>query len=225
MAAYDRCSKCNGSGNLACESCKCSHCSASGKVQGPCSCRTGTIPCQRCEGTGQILIKKGFFSDKYGACYVCNGSRQAMCPSCKGKSTIPKDCPRCGGRGRDSRCAVCGGSAKVTCTSCSGSGRIESEWFVALRGAPLDQVRFEYEKRQNAVGTLHLKISRWSVELAHDYEEDSLDRRENASNYYGDGSEVIFENEGKIKRAEKQIREIEEEMEAIGTVLQAKWRE
>jgi hypothetical protein len=62
------------------------------------------------------------------------------------------------------------------------------------------------------------------VELQHDYEEDRLDRRDNPSNYYGDGSEVLFENEGKIKRAEKQIRETEEEMEVIETVLQAKWR-
>lgn len=198
MSAYERCSECDGLGKFSCESCKCSQCSGIGKVQGPCSCQTGRVRCSRCDGTGQIVVRKGFFSDKYGACYSCSGSRQVACPSCNGKTTVSTDCPKCSGRGRDSSCRACGGSAKIACENCSGSGRVESAWVAALRAQPPDKVRFEYDKRQNAIRSLQLQISRWAVELKEDYEEVQRDRREDPGKYEGDGSEVIYVNEGKI---------------------------
>jgi hypothetical protein len=223
MGAYE-CEPCGGSGKIKCDTCRCKTCGATGKVSGDCiSCDNGMVVCSRCEGGGRVVVKQGWFSDTYGECSACGGSGQRRCSICNGTGTRLNSCSACHGKGRNSNCSQCSGTARFPCTKCGGSGRDKTEWLRAPNAASVDQLRFEYDKRHHRARSLQLEISRLTIELEHDYEEDRLDRLENPSKYYGDGSEVIFSNEGAIKRVQRQIQDIEEELEAIEMLLRAKW--
>lgn len=65
----------------------CDSCHGSGAAPG-----SGTSPCRRCNGAGQVRVSQGFFAI------------QQTCPSCHGAGqVVDKPCPGCSGRGRVQR--------------------------------------------------------------------------------------------------------------------------
>lgn len=87
----------------------------------------------------------------------------------------------------------------------------------------MDRLQFEHQKRQQKVQTLYIEVNRLSRELEEDYEEDRLHRQRDPS-FFRDAGPTMFTNEGAIDRTQAQIRGLEEEMEAIERVLDAKWK-
>src|ERR1017187_228040 len=87
MSKFVSCSSCSGSGTLKCPDCVCQSCRETGATDVACAaCRAGRVTCELCRGSGQVLVKKGIFSDKYGVCGRCGGSRTVTCTSCGGET-------------------------------------------------------------------------------------------------------------------------------------------
>ena|ERR1017187_7560186 len=145
MSVYSSCRPCSGFGGFKCAQCRCSTCNSTGKVQQQCSVCHGTsrVTCQNCSGSGQVLKKKGWFSDKYDACYRCKGSRQEQCGSCK-QGYKEATCQTCKGTGAAANCSNCHGQGKTPCADCSGSGRVRPNW------SP-DRIREEIAQRRSAM--------------------------------------------------------------------------
>ncbi len=156
MAVYESCGSCNGARALKCSDCPCRQCKG-GRVDTTCPkcCGSAKITCQRCEGTGQVLKKKGWFSDTYDECWKCSGSRQEACSCNQGKLSIA--CPSCKGLGRNAQCLKCGATGQLMCSTCKGSGRVRSEWYRSLSQMPVDRLKFEHQKRQQRISVLEMK--------------------------------------------------------------------
>lgn len=145
MSVYNSCSSCSGSGGFKCAQCRCSTCNSTGRVQQRCDvCQaTGRVTCQNCSGTGQVLKKKGWFSDTYVACYHCKGSRQQQCGSCQ-QGLKESTCQTCKGTGAALNCSNCRGQGRTWCAACSGSGKVRPNW------SP-DRIREEIAQRRSAM--------------------------------------------------------------------------
>ena len=160
MALYESCPSCKGRRGFDCTSCRCTCCNATGEITASCSsCQNGKLTCPRCEGSGQVIVKKGFFGDKYGTCPNCGGTRRATCSTCGGSANVKAKCHACNGTKRNHSCSQCMATGKIKCTTCNGSGNIPSEWSKSLAQMPIDRLKFEYEKRQRNISTLRTKVS------------------------------------------------------------------
>jgi hypothetical protein len=129
VAIYASCSSCGGNGSFKCKQCRCSTCNASGRIKQQCGKCHGTtqLTCNGCSGSGQVLVKKGWFSDKYEPCHYCGGSRQRTCGTCK-QGTIEVTCQACQRTGAAANCANCHGKGKTPCAACSGTGKVRPNW-------------------------------------------------------------------------------------------------
>lgn len=132
MSVYLNCETCNGRGSFKCTNCKCTTCDSIGRIESQCGqCQgTGRVTCQLCVGKGEVLCKKGWFSDKYDVCSRCKGSRQETCRSCK-EGRIDVNCTVCRGTGAATSCSRCRGQGTVQCKDCSSSGKIRPNWSAA----------------------------------------------------------------------------------------------
>jgi DnaJ-class molecular chaperone len=132
MSIYLNCETCRGRGSFKCTNCKCPTCDSIGRIVQRCGQCNGTalVTCQHCFGKGEVLRKKGWFSDKYDRCSRCNGSRQERCRTCK-QGLIEVTCTVCKGSGAASSCSRCRGQGAVPCQQCSGSGELRPNWSVA----------------------------------------------------------------------------------------------
>src|SRR5271165_4153112 len=73
----------------------------------------GDIACPTSQGAGQVLVKKGIFSDTYGTCRTCNGMRSIKCGNCKGTAQIKGACAACNGSRRNSSCSTCKATGRI----------------------------------------------------------------------------------------------------------------
>ena len=129
MSVYFNCDTCYGRGSIKCTDCKCPTCDSIGRIKQQCGqCKSTTrMTCARCSGTGKVLRKKGWFSDKYDTCSRCNGSLQETCRTCK-SGYIEVTCLVCKGTGAKPNCLQCRGQGKISCNACSGTGKIRPNW-------------------------------------------------------------------------------------------------
>lgn len=241
MGKFDRCSPCSGRSNLKCPDCVCRSCNEVGSTDSPCTdCRAGKMTCELCAGKGQVLVKKGLFSDKYGTCGRCRGARTVHCSTCSGKTIVKKMCRACSGKGRLSSCARCGGTGTNACMSCGGSGKVVSEWFKSLDNLPVDRLRFEHEKRerdiaatQREINSKQVEISRYSRELDEMYNYVEQEKMRNpyafseAGSYPGGLNDIprwINNLQSECSSKQGTIHQLEEEIAAIHEVLDTKWR-
>jgi hypothetical protein len=228
MSVYDACGSCKGSGSFKCNDCQCRQCNATGSVQATCTRCNGAskVTCTKCQGAGQLLKKKGFFSDTYEKCWMCSGSRQEHCSCQSGKVSV--QCPACKGTKRNAQCPRCGAKGSIRCTACEGSGKVPSEWYKSLARMPVEKLKFEYEKRQRNISTLRMKAS----SLTRDYEQSERECDEYQEERRAHGEmhpDLIGENYrnrliGEMGSVESQISEAEVEMSAIEKVMDANWK-
>jgi len=145
MAVWDRCSPCSGVGTFKCNDCKCPRCEASGTIRETCPKCSGSkkTTCDMCQGEGQILKRKGWFSDTYETCSRCSGTRWQVCACQSG--TVSVSCPECKGVSRDTQCSNCGSTGKLKCTACGGSGKVPSAWCRSLATMSLERLGAELE--------------------------------------------------------------------------------
>ena len=228
VAVYDTCSACRGAGSFKCTSCECHRCNATGIIEGVCPKCNGSakVTCERCQGAGQILTKKGWFSDTYERCWTCSGSRQQQCGCKAGKISIP--CPSCD-RGRLAQCPHCGSTGKLNCQTCNGSGKVASEWYRSLAALTIDRLKHEIAKRERQISANRADISDLREryrQREQDWEEDyaaaqsSRYMRENfESTYYQKGMETL---QGEIDGARESMRELQEEITALEMVMESK---
>lgn len=233
MGLYESCPTCNGSGSLPCEECKCSNCKATGKVDAKCTaCQSGKVRCDTCSGAGRLLEKKGWFSDKYKACYACSGSGMTPCRNCYGAPFVKIACSTCGGSGRNPRCSRCGTKRTLTCTTCGGAGKFEGEWIKSLRALPVDRLTFEHDRRQREVADLRRQISeckRAFDQVQRDqseaYREAEQSGPRGIHDFYAGGYEKEANALGReIRESEARADELRAEMSAIKNVLDKKWK-
>jgi hypothetical protein len=236
MPKLDACPKCSGRGNFVCHNCPCKTCGASGQVTVRCSnCSSGKVHCASCSGTGQVVVKKTWFSEKYGPHSLCGGSGRVPCQTCRGTAQVTSTCGSCKGTRRNPVCGTCGGKGTCPCANCKGTGRVLSDWYRSLAKLPQDRLRFEYEKRQSAImgnrqkiSIIQTKISRLSAEYEDAYAEYDADRRARPWLYEEAGSwpgiidshpRAMSRLESEASDIESSISEIEDEMEAIEEVM------
>ena len=239
MPKFDRCHACSGRGKFDCPDCPCKTCSAKGQLTTQCgSCSSGKVRCDSCSGTGQVLLKKSWFSEKYGSHSLCGGSGKVPCRVCNGTSLVTTVCGSCKGSRRNPVCSTCGGRGTYNCTNCSGTSRVLSDWYKSLAKMPQDRLRFEYEKRQSAImgnrqkiGIIQTKISRLSAEYEEAYAEYDADRRARPYLYDEAGSwpGIIDSHPREMSRLESEasdiessIGEIEGDMVAIEEVMNSR---
>jgi hypothetical protein len=158
MALYETCSSCVGNRSFRCDKCRCPSCDAKGRVKEVCKSCSGTthITCRRCEGTGQVLVKKGFFSDKYGTCPSCEGDRRVRCKTCS-DGKVEVKCSVCNGTGAQSSCSTCQGKGQLSCSSCGGTGRVRPSW-------SRDRIRQEIEERRSQIREEERTLEYWYEE-------------------------------------------------------------
>ena len=215
MAVWDRCSPCNGTGSFKCKDCKCPRCEASGTIKETCPKCSGSkkVTCDKCQDEGQLLKKKGFFSDTYERCWRCSGSGQQDCACHSG--TVSVSCPACKGVTRNAQCSKCGSTGQLKCTACGGSGKVPSEWYRSLATMPVEKLKFEHEKRQRTIPILETTISgvrREHVEL--------LDQPYTAEGY----SDRARPLRNEMDRLSAEIGNLKMEMDAIERAMESKWK-
>src|ERR1039457_6612377 len=220
MAVHVSCDACQGAGSFQCTTCGCSRCNATGNVQETCpKCHSTTkVTCEQCQGQGRILVKKGFFSDKYSQCWKCNGSCQQECSCRTGNVTV--SCPSCKG-GRYPQCQRCGSTGRLKCTACNGSGKVPSPWLRSLANLSVEKLRFEIDKRQRRLSAERAEISQLKRDYdrrEEDWEEDyaaaqsSRYMSENFdSTYYQKGMDTL---QSQIDDYRQSVRELQSEIAA-----------
>jgi hypothetical protein len=215
MAVWDPCSACSGAGALKCKDCKCHRCEASGTIKETCPKCSGSkkLSCDQCQGAGQLLKKKGWFSDTYETCWRCHGSKQQDC-ACHG-GTVLVSCPACKGVKRNAQCSRCGSTGQLKCTSCGGSGKVPSEWYGSLAAMPVEKLKFEHEKRQRNIPMLETRL--FGVQREH---EELLDHGYSNEGYNDRARPLRSE----IDRFVAEIRNLKGEMDAIEKAMESKWK-
>ena len=217
MSVYESCGSCKGARSFKCSDCQCRGCCGSGKVPAVCSNCQGSamITCEKCRGEGQLLKKKGWFSDSYDQCWRCSGSRQQKCSCESGKVSVK--CATCKGTGRNAQCLKCEATGAIKCSLCRGSGQVPSEWYKSLAKMPIEKLKFEYEKRQRRIGPLQAQITRCT---------DEYDRtqREWDPECASGLREYSNRMAGEAMSAESEVGSLHEEMGAIEKVLESKWK-
>lgn len=220
MAVYDLCGFCKGGRSVECTDCRCSRCKGSRRVDVTCTKCNGfaKITCERCQGAGQLLKKKGWVSDTYEECWKCRGSRQQPC-SC-GSGKVSSKCPSCQGTGRNSECIQCGGTGQVKCSNCDGLGTVLSQWYLSLGQMPVEDLKSENEKRQRQIPNLRMKILRLEVEYQQTqadwneaYNQSRADPGWDAGGFQRASTSIMQEIrgcEGEISRLEAEINALEE---------------
>lgn len=239
MSKYNKCQSCKGVGSHECKECLCPKCQASGKVSIRCNkCDGGKIGCDRCGGARQIIVKKGWFSDKYGVCPLCAGVGKVACSLCHGSALLSTKCPECGGSGLKAACARCAGTRRYSCGECGGAGRLITEWFKSLSNLTAEALRFEHSRRQREITSEQREIASIQIELSslrrelddmyNEYEEDkrSNPARYNEAGTYPVGLDTIPREMSKLERkisgCEARISSLEDDMGAIEEVLNTK---
>lgn len=224
MPVYTVCGSCKGARTFACSACVCKECTG-GKVESLCPKCLGNarVRCESCQGEGRRLAKKGWFSDTYAQCWDCEGTRQRKCSCITGSVLVA--CPSCKGTSRSAQCATCAGTGKLKCSTCKGKGRVESEWYKSLSSMPVDQLKFEHQKRQQQVSVLEMK--RMNLQRQYDaiqemWAEESANLH-TARDYqnYNPPSTSGIENE--MSTVSSKISSVTEEISAIEKALDAKW--
>ena len=75
MGKFADCPFCQGKGKLQCRDCACGKCKETGMIDSSCArCTSGLVGCGSCSETGKVVVKKGFFGDKFGLCHSGSGS-------------------------------------------------------------------------------------------------------------------------------------------------------
>ena len=181
----------SGKRQIACRRCACKTCKETGSTSATCSkCSGGQFAYGACSGGGQVVVKKGFFSDKFGPYRACNGSGKIKCPTCLGTASVKQPCPTCSGTRRLPQCGTCGGTGNVGCATCAGKGQLISEWFKSLQAMPVERLRFEHEKREREIASVQrenhstqIEISRLSREAQEMYNWSEQERSRNPDAY------------------------------------------
>ena len=183
-------------------------------------------------------MKKGWFSEQYGPHSLCSGSGRIRCNACNGSGQVVVTCSMCNGKRRNSTCLKCGATGTYACTACNASGLVVSDWFRSLAKVPTERLRFEYDKRQNAIignrqkiGIIQTKIARISAEYEQMYADYEVDRRarpypyDEAASWPGGLDSMPREMsrlESEASGIESDISDIESELVAIEEVLNSR---
>ena len=214
MAVWDPCVSCSGGGSFKCKDCRCGRCEASGTIQETCPKCSGSKKtiCDNCRGAGQLVEKKGWFSDTYKTCWKCRGSKQQDCVCHSG--TVSATCPVCKGVTRNAQCSECGSTGQLKCTPCGGSGKVPGEWYRSLAAMPLEKLKFEHEKRQRNIPILEARSSAVERELK-DLIDSSL-----SSDVFNTRFRTLV---GRRDSFDSDVDTLKEEMDAIEKVMESKW--
>lgn len=205
-----------------------SQCKAGRVGCGECSA-TGETQCQSCSGFGRTL--HGWWLIKWStSCSTCGGAKHRRCARCSGKASMPCTmcaatgviaCADCGGTGATATCDLCAGVRVVRCAVCRGAGRLETKWSRQLRSHPVEQLRFEYEKRQRHILALQTENARLSRERQDLYDLEDEWLAADDPGWSSPSASISIVN-AKMLTNETQISSAEEEMTEIQQVLDAK---
>ena len=78
------------------------------------------IICPKCAGSGRVTVETRRHTV---ICPVCGGTKEIVCPKCKGKAGEMVPCRECKGEGKIKvKCRACDGKGLVRCPTCHGCG-------------------------------------------------------------------------------------------------------
>src|SRR5581483_8618399 len=155
---YQSCRDCNGRGSIKCSKCVCASCRGTGKATVVCGQCGGNkrLKCHACAGSRRVLLKKSWFSEKYGDCTQCRGAGAILCKACN-EGEVSVACSACEGSGASVSCSNCGGRGSVPCKSCGASGQVAPNW-------SRDRVLQEIAQREASIREMQEAVDYWYEE-------------------------------------------------------------